>query len=62
MVLFAREKFPEAKYPNLPFEHIDARELYFNREFDIVFSNAALHWIVGHRLVINGIFLFVTPS
>jgi len=55
MVLFAREKFPEVKYPNLTFEHIDARELYFNREFDIVFSNAALHWIVGHLSVLNGI-------
>jgi trans-aconitate 2-methyltransferase len=55
MVIFAREKFPEAKYLNLGFEHMDARELNFNREFDIVFSNAALHWIVGHRSVLNGI-------
>lgn len=55
MIFFAREKFPEAKYPNLTFKHIDARELNFNREFDIVFSNAALHWIVGHRSVLKGI-------
>lgn len=29
--------------------------MHFNREFDIVFSNAALHWIVGHRSVLKGI-------
>ncbi|WP_370574208.1 methyltransferase domain-containing protein [Methanomethylovorans sp.] len=62
MVMFARDKFPYADHPNLAFKHIDARELDFNREFDIVFSNAALHWIVGHRSVLKGIKKSLKPS
>lgn len=55
MILFAREKFPEVKYSNLAFQNVDAKELDFNGEFDIVFSNAALHWIIDHRPVLKGI-------
>jgi trans-aconitate methyltransferase len=33
-------------YPNLQFEVADARDLRFQDEFDAVFSNAALHWIL----------------
>ncbi|NTV79385.1 MAG: class I SAM-dependent methyltransferase, partial [Clostridiales bacterium] len=62
MIMFARSKFPEMKYPNLTFELMDARKLNFNREFDIVFSNAALHWIVDHRSVLKGIKKSLKPS
>ncbi len=62
MVIFARDEFPDTDHPNLTFKHIDARELDFNREFDIVFSNAALHWIVGHRSVLKGIKKSLKPS
>lgn len=62
MLIFARGEFPETNYPNLTFKHIDARELNFNREFDVVFSNAALHWIVDHRSVLNGIKKSLKPS
>jgi trans-aconitate methyltransferase len=33
----------------------DGHELSFNGEFDAVFSNAALHWMVRPRLVIEGV-------
>src|SRR5882724_2955976 len=33
------------KHPNLSFEVGDGQELRFDREFDAVFSNAALHWM-----------------
>lgn len=55
MIMFARSKFPETDYPNLTFELMDAKQLHFNEEFDIVFSNAALHWIIDHQSVLKGV-------
>lgn len=55
MVRFARLEFPTVRCPNLRFEVADARELRFDREFDAVFSNAAMHWIIDHRPVLAGI-------
>ena len=34
---------------------MDARRLIFQEEFDRVFSNAALHWIVDQTAVLNGV-------
>ena len=34
----------EQKANNLAFQQMDINELPFDSEFDIVFSNAALHW------------------
>lgn len=34
-----------AKYPNISFLRMDARELSFDEPFDAIFSNAVLHWI-----------------
>src|SRR5512136_2623836 len=31
--------------PNLRFKLLDMRELGYDEEFDVVFSNAALHWV-----------------
>ncbi|MCJ7794106.1 SAM-dependent methyltransferase, partial [Candidatus Bathyarchaeota archaeon] len=32
-----------------------ARKLIFQSEFDRIFSNAALHWIVNHKAVLSGV-------
>lgn len=45
MITFARNHYPTEKFPNLAFMQTDARKLTFDSEFDIVFSNAVLHWI-----------------
>jgi trans-aconitate 2-methyltransferase len=55
MIAVARESHPENRYPNLGFFVGDVRELSFCREFDVVFSNAALHWVRDHRPVLAGI-------
>jgi trans-aconitate 2-methyltransferase len=55
MVAFAREHLPTETSPNLRFEIMDARSLAFEGEFDVVFSNATLHWVVDHRPVLAGI-------
>jgi len=48
MIETARESFPKKKYNNLDFKKCDAEKLEFTEEFDIVFSNATLHWIKEH--------------
>jgi len=48
MIRFAREQYPEHTFQNLRFRQMDVRELDFEDQFDVIFSNAALHWIVDH--------------
>ena len=55
MVALAKKHFPKNRYPNLSFGSADAGHLLFKEQFDIVFSNAALHWIKDHKPVISGI-------
>ncbi|MEM8676769.1 MAG: methyltransferase domain-containing protein [Cyanobacteria bacterium P01_G01_bin.67] len=55
MIAYAAKKYPPRLYPNLTFTCIDARSLDFDQEFDLVFSNATLHWIDDHQTVLQGI-------
>ena len=41
---------------------IDGHELPFRDEFDAVFSNAALHWMIRPRLVIEGVWRALRPQ
>lgn len=34
---------------NLTFLHMDMNDLHFFNEFDIIFPNAALHWVKDHN-------------
>ncbi len=54
MVLLSRSAFPASGHPNLRFQSGDARLLEFEKEFDVVFSNATLHWVKDHRPVLSG--------
>jgi trans-aconitate 2-methyltransferase len=54
MIAFARETFPPKKNPNLEFHVMDAREIQFAHQFDLVFSNAALHWVDDHEAILSG--------
>ena len=49
MIRFAREKFP-----GLTFLLMDARRIQFAKKFDLVFSNAALHWVDDHAAFLRG--------
>ncbi len=60
MIDFAGRTFGDV--PNLRFEPIDARAMAFENEFDVVFSNAALHWIVDHRPVLRGVARALRPG
>lgn len=57
MIAEARKKFPE-----LQFEICDARTLLFSQEFDAVFSNAVLHWILEAELVVEGVSRALRPG
>lgn len=54
MIEFARQAFPAKKNPNLEFHVMDARQVRFDREFDLVFSNAVLHWVDDHQAFLSG--------
>jgi trans-aconitate methyltransferase len=62
MVRFASEKFPASQYPNLSFAVKDATALDFENRFDLVFSNAALHWVSDHAAVLRGISRALKPG
>jgi trans-aconitate methyltransferase len=55
MIRFATRSFGGGPAGNLTFLLRDARELDFEEEFDVVFSNATLHWVVDHGPVLRGI-------
>lgn len=62
MIDFARRRYPRERYPNLSWEVVDASRLPYHEEFDLVFSNACLHWIADHRPVLSGIQRSLRPG
>lgn len=61
-ILFARKSFPSDRFPNVAFQVMDVRNMSFDREFDVVFSNATLHWVIDHLPVLKGIKKSLKPS
>ena len=62
MITFARNHYPQEKFPNLSFMQIDANELTFDSEFDVVFSNAVLHWIKAPETALKGFWKSLKPE
>jgi trans-aconitate methyltransferase len=62
MIAFARSIYPAEQYRNLRFVEGDMLDLPFDREFDVVFSNAALHWVPDHGRVFLGISRALRPG
>lgn len=54
MIRYARKTFPPDAYPNLNFHVMDARRIQLDRKFDLLFSNAALHWVEDHPAFLRG--------
>jgi len=61
MIALANDKFPPSLYPNLSFLKQDIRELSFFQEFDVIFSNAALHWVLDHRPILKKLYRALKP-
>ena len=62
MISLTRQTYPAETWVNLRFELADAAALPFDNEFDVVFSNAALHWVLDHRPVLRGLYRSLRPS
>ncbi|MEJ2056848.1 MAG: methyltransferase domain-containing protein [Desulfofustis sp.] len=62
MIQLARKRYPASRYPNLIFVLMDAVSLRFQNRFDVVFSNAALHWVKDHRPVVEAIYQCLKPG
>jgi trans-aconitate 2-methyltransferase len=62
MIGFANRTFPASKIPNLEFHVMDARKILFVRKFDLVFSNAALHWVDDHQAILRGAASVLRPG
>jgi trans-aconitate methyltransferase len=59
MIEFATRWFSA---PNLEFHVMDARKIQFVRKFDLVFSNAALHWVDDHQAFLRGAASVLRPG
>jgi trans-aconitate 2-methyltransferase len=62
MITFAKKTFPRNKGANLEFQVMDARKIKFERQFDLVFSNAALHWVDNHQKFLSGAASVLKPG
>jgi trans-aconitate 2-methyltransferase len=62
MIEFARRTYPRSKFPNLEFHAMDARQIHFARQFDFIFSNAALHWVDDHPAFLRGAASVLRPG
>ena len=62
MIELAKQRFPSTTHPNLSFVLKDAKDIDFNCEFDLIFSNACLHWVTDHFPVLKKIRKSLKPS
>lgn len=62
MIELATDSFPSGEWPNLSFALGDASDLHCRPEFDVVFSNATLHWVRDHHPVLQGIRQALKPG
>lgn len=58
----SEEMIAAAKARGLDARLIDAEQLPFDREFDAVFSNAALHWVRDHDAMLAGVHRALKPG
>ena len=49
-------KLATSKYPQIPFSVQDATQLTYQNEFDAVFSNATLHWVLPPKEAVKCIY------
>jgi trans-aconitate methyltransferase len=61
MIRLAFETYLNKSYPNLEFKLLDAHDLDFYEKFDVVFSNAVLHWIEDHESILTRLYQSLKP-
>ena len=53
-ISYASCHYPKSAFPSLEFRQMDARALDVGGEFDLIFSNATLHWVDDHKAFLSG--------
>lgn len=53
-IAYASLHYPRAVFPSLQFERMDARSLNIDRRFDLIFSNATMHWVDDQQAFLRG--------
>jgi trans-aconitate 2-methyltransferase len=53
-IAYASLHYPPAQFQSLHFQQMDARSLSCGRQFDLIFSNATLHWVDDQRAFLLG--------
>lgn len=61
MIDFAQANYPHSHYQNLTFYQMDAKEIHLEQSFDVVFSNAVLHWVKDHLAVLDKVHDHLKP-
>ena len=59
---YAQRHYPTSQYANLQFLTMDARKLEANHPFDVIFSNATLHWVDDHQAFLAGCSRLLAPQ
>ncbi len=52
----------QKQYTDIKFIICDALKLPFNKQFDVVFSNAVFHWIADHNALLNQVHKVLKPN
>lgn len=62
MIDFASLHYPQADYPNLNFQKLDAAGILFENRFDRVVSFSALHWVMDQEKALKAIHRALVPG
>ncbi len=62
MIGQARQNFPPSHHPGLSFMLADALAMQFENEFDAIFSNAAVHWMLDSEAVARALARALKPG
>ncbi len=62
MIDLARDRYPPFENGNLLFQVMDAADLSFAKQFDVIFSNAVLHWVPDQLAVLQGVKKVLRPG
>lgn len=52
----------QTSYPDVKFQVMDALEINYDKEWDIIFSNAVFHWIENQDLLLDNIYKALKPN
>ncbi len=55
MIEYSKAYYSAKDFPNLEFLLLDVLDMKFERQFDLVYSTSALHWLSGHVPVLERI-------